>query len=83
VKSDHIGVDTDYHCLNCEHHHCKICGKCHRCGCIRWKRNTKELHDGDKEYIRVNVKKIRRKTEKNRAKRKRYKENKRRRRLNE
>lgn len=75
VKYDHIGVDTDYHCLNCQHHHCKVCGTCHRCGCTNWKRNHKELHDADKEYQRVHKHQIEYKTKKNRAKRLRYKAN--------
>lgn len=38
----HIGVDTVYHCANCNHHHCILCGICHRCGCETYKPITKE-----------------------------------------
>jgi predicted ATP-dependent serine protease len=79
MKLGHIGVDTDYHCKNCQHHHCKICGKCHRCGCTEWLRNTKELHDADKEYLRTHKHQIERKRIKNKAKRIRHKANKRKR----
>lgn len=64
---DHIGKDTDYHCFNCQHHHCKICHTCHRCGCTEWVKNPKELPDAEKEYQRTHRKQIRLKTEKNRS----------------
>lgn len=39
---DHIGVDTKYHCEKCNHHHCVICGICHRCGCTTYVKSRAE-----------------------------------------
>lgn len=85
MKHDHIGIDTDYHCINCGHHHCKICPTCHRCGCTDWKRTPNEPADKDKDFKKIRKELKERKRIKNRAKKKRYKENlrKRREKLNE
>lgn len=46
MKFDHIGADDYGYCLNCGHHHCKICGECHRCGCADF-RTTKKARLAD------------------------------------
>lgn len=51
-KVDHIGVDTAYHCVRCGHHHCIKCGICHRCGCIKYVKDKKEVRNRKQEVKR-------------------------------